>query len=78
MARKKLTRTELQKRGMDILVRELGYPSAVEFILDCNRKRGDYTKERRKLFAGVTVEQVLAESAKITAKERSKLRRKSA
>ena len=78
MARKKLTKAEIQKRGMDILVRELGYPNAAAFVLSCSRTGRDYTKERRRLFAGVTLDELIAGTEKIMAKERQRTRRKSA
>ncbi|CAG1007779.1 hypothetical protein PHYC_03476 [Phycisphaerales bacterium] len=77
MARE-MTKTELQQRGLAILVRELGYPDTVRFILDCQRRGGDYTKERRRYLSGVSLQELLDESAQIVARAKAKARRKSA
>lgn len=77
MARK-MSEAELQRRGLDLLIEALGYPSAVRFVLSCSRTGRDYSKERHKLFNGVTLEQLLAESDKIVARSRARTRRKSA
>lgn len=55
---------ELQRRGMEALVRELGYADALRFMLQFSAGKGDYTKERRRLLAGATVEELLDASAK--------------
>jgi hypothetical protein len=57
-----LTPIELQQKGMEILVRELGYADAVRFMLQYCRGRGDYTKDRRKMLAGATLDELLAGS----------------
>jgi hypothetical protein len=75
---RKLTEPELQERGMALLLRGLGYPNAVRFILASSRTGRDYTKERRELLKNVTLDELLAASDRIVARERSKARRKSA
>lgn len=59
-----MTPIELQQRGMEILIRELGYPDAMRFMLQFTRGRGDYTKQRRRLLASVGIEDLLSATAK--------------
>ena len=80
-----MTPVELQSRGMQILVRELGYADAVAFMLQFSTGSGDYTKDRHTLLKGATIEQLIAESEKLVkqtrpapAKPRRSTRRKSA
>lgn len=75
-----LTPIELQKKGMQVLMRELGYPDAIRFMLQFRRGAGDYTKERKGLLAGVTIEQLIAEGQSLIATKpaRATRRRKSA
>lgn len=80
-----MTPIELQSRGMQILIRELGYADAVAFMLQLSPGAGDYTKERQKLLKGFTVEELVAESDRLVKeargtkpKPRRTLKRKSA
>ena len=77
--KKYLTPFELQHRGMDILVRELGYEEAMRFMLQFSRGKGDYTKERRKMLAGLTLAELLESSARsVKAAKAARTRRRSA
>ncbi|MCW5776672.1 MAG: hypothetical protein KIS87_09560 [Phycisphaeraceae bacterium] len=79
-----MTPFELQRRGMEVLIRELGYADATRFMLQFSKGKGDYTKERRKLLAGVTLNDLLEatearlSSARAGAKRAAKRGRKSA
>lgn len=75
-----MTPVELQRRGMEILIRELGYADAVQFMLQFSQGRGDYTKERRKMLADATIDELLDATARRVnaAKRPSGRRRRSA
>ena len=69
---------EITEEGTRALVQALGYPDAVRFLTALRPGRGDYTKERRKLLKGVTLDQILSESGRIAgvrSKPRTKRRR---
>ncbi len=59
-----MTPIELQQRGMEILIRELGYADAMRFMLQFSRGRGDYTKQRRRMLASVDLDDLLSATAK--------------
>jgi hypothetical protein len=52
---------EIKTKGWNALVKELGYSGATKFILLYEPGEGDYTKERKKLFKDVKVEEILKE-----------------
>jgi hypothetical protein len=70
-----VTPIELQQRGMEILVRELGYADAVRFMLQFSQGRGDYTKHRRRLLRDAELEELLKASER---RIKSRSHRKSA
>jgi len=49
---------ELRSRGFEALVRELGVANAIRFLHLHGAGLGDYTRDREKWRAGVTIEQV--------------------
>jgi hypothetical protein len=75
---KRLSDSQIRERAIAILMREIGYPDTVRFILECAHNRGDYTQERRKLFKDVSIESLLEEGARMIAEEKLKRRRRSA
>ena len=52
---------EVREKGWEALVSALGYAGATKFILLSEKGRGDYTKERRSIFRGTTIESILEE-----------------
>ena len=52
---------EVREKGWEALVSALGYAEATKFILLSEKGRGDYTKERRAIFRGATIESILDE-----------------
>lgn len=56
-----LALAEIKTKGWMALVRELGYSGATKFILLYEPGKGDYTKERKKLFKGITIEEIVGE-----------------
>jgi hypothetical protein len=58
---------ELRRRGLEVLVRELGYANAMRFMLQYETGQGDYTKEREELLASWTLEDMVRESDRLAA-----------
>jgi hypothetical protein len=48
---------ELNRKAFDILQRELGLPDTLRFFSQLGVGAGNYTEERRALFAGLTLEE---------------------
>lgn len=59
------TLAEIKARGWNALVKELGHAGATKFILLYEIGEGDYTKERRGLFKGITIEDILKDIEKL-------------
>ena len=57
------TSTEIMAKGMDCLIRELGYVEAEIFISTVNHEQLDYTEWRKNLFEGMTLEELNAAAA---------------
>ncbi len=57
--------TELRRRGLEILVRELGYLDAMRFLHQYETGQGDYTRERRQLLPPWTAEEIVGEADKL-------------
>ena len=55
---------ELRCRGLEILVRELGYADAMRFLLQYETGHGDYTRQRHELLPPWTVDQLIEEADK--------------
>ena len=52
---------EIKTKGWNALVKELGYAGATKFILLYEPGEGNYTKERKKLFKDIKIEEILKE-----------------
>ncbi len=52
---------EIKINGWNALVKELGYAGATKFILIYESGKGNYTRERKKLFKNVAVEDIFNE-----------------
>ena len=48
---------ELNRRAFAVLARELGVPDTLRFFSQLGLGGGNYTEERRQLFAGLTLEE---------------------
>lgn len=55
------TLTEIKAEGWEALVERLGIADATMFIMQHERGYGDYTKERRKIFAHKTLDEIVEE-----------------
>lgn len=51
--------SEITEDGIRLLVREMGAADAARFISQFTTGFGDYTKERKELFKGLTIEELL-------------------
>lgn len=51
---------EVKLRGMKALSRELGAAGMAQFMQQFSKGQGDYSKDRHRLWAGVSVQEVFA------------------
>jgi hypothetical protein len=56
-----LSTYELRREGWKALTERLGVSGAMRFLMQYDPGHGDYTLERRDLFAGTTVDQAVEE-----------------
>jgi hypothetical protein len=61
---------KVKKRGMEALTRELGASGMVQFMQQFSSGHGDYSKDRRKILDGLSVDDVWSE---IKTKQKLKL-----
>lgn len=54
------TLAEINQQAIALLYRELGIRDAVRFLMQFTPGYGDYTQERQKLFADLTLEEIVA------------------
>ncbi len=50
---------ELRRRGLEVLVDQLGYVDAMRFLLQYETGRGDYTRERDQFLPPWTAEEMI-------------------
>ncbi len=55
-----LSLAEVRSKGWKVLVKELGYSGATKFILLYNAGKGNYVEEKKELFKGTSVEDIVA------------------
>jgi hypothetical protein len=53
---------ELRRRGLEILVRELGYVNAMRFLLQYETGQGDYTRDRSQFLPSWTPDDLVREA----------------
>jgi hypothetical protein len=56
---------ELRRRGMEVLIRELGYVNAMRFMLQYETGHGDYAKDRSRFLPNWTVDDITREADKL-------------
>lgn len=56
-----VTFSEIRAKGWNALIKELGYSGATKFILLYEKGEGNYTKERKDLLKGITIEEIAKE-----------------
>lgn len=59
-----LTPAEVRRAGWEVLREKLGPASAIKFILDYDRGKGNYTELRKKIFKGATVKDIIQDMKK--------------
>jgi len=50
--------TEIKKKGLNVLFKELGEADAIRFLSQISYEKRDYLKLQEKLFKGMTVEDI--------------------
>jgi len=60
-ARPPLSAYELRHEGWIALTERLGVSGAIRFLMQYDPGHGDYTEERRELFADLSMDQAIAE-----------------
>ncbi len=50
---------ELRRRGLELLVRELGYVDAMRFLHQYETGQGDYTRDRSQILPDWTLEEMI-------------------
>jgi len=60
-----ITLAETKAKGCNALIKELGHAGATKFILLYEPGEGDYTRERRELFKGITIEEIMKDIEKL-------------
>lgn len=63
---------ELRRRGIEVLVRELGYADAMRFLQQFGAGRGDYTAERDRLAPPMSNDELLREADQLAQQERDR------
>ena len=53
------TGSEISQMGFAALLQKLGPGGALQFIQQYERGHGDYTKERKRIFSGQTVDDIM-------------------
>lgn len=53
---------ELRRRGVEVLVRELGYANAMRFLLQYESGQGDYTHDRQQILRSWTSAELAKEA----------------
>ena len=61
MSAQTMTTEEIQTRGWQALVADLGPVNAARFIMQNKLGKGDYTAEREALIGHLTVDQIIAD-----------------
>ncbi len=59
-----LTPAEVRRAGWEALTEKLGPTSALKFILDYDRGKGNYTELRKKIFKGKIVKDIIEDMKK--------------
>ena len=64
------TLSEIKKEGWDVLVEKLGIADATMFVMEHERGHGDYTEERKNIFAGKNIDTIAQEIRELNFKDR--------
>ncbi|HKQ48104.1 MAG TPA: hypothetical protein VJZ71_08555 [Phycisphaerae bacterium] len=61
---------ELRRRGLEVLVRELGFVNAMRFMLQYESGVGDYTRERQKMIPHLGIDKLIEEANRLVPPEK--------
>ncbi len=61
-----MTDEEFERHALSVLSRELGLAGYARYLRLCRSGRGDYTADRHKWQAGVTLDEIMAKSQKLS------------
>ncbi len=61
MATQELTPTRIREKGIEALLEALGPVGMIRFLQQLDSGSGDYTRDRKRLHAGLTLEQIVKE-----------------
>jgi len=64
MSLNELSPAEVRRMGWQALREKLGSATALKFILNYDRGKGDYTELRKKIFKGKTVKDIIEDMKK--------------
>jgi hypothetical protein len=64
--------TEIKKRGLNVLFKELGEADAIRFLSQISYEKRDYLKFQEKIFKGMTVEDIYKKAQEYFLKEKNK------
>ena len=64
MKLKNMTLNQIRKEGFEALVERLGVTGPILFIRQFDKGKGDYTKERRRFFKDLTLNEIVKEIKK--------------
>jgi hypothetical protein len=53
--------SELSQRATDTLIREIGVVDTIRFLNQFRAGKGDYTEERKQLFKGMSVKDIVTD-----------------
>ena len=56
---------ELRRRGLEVLIRELGFVDAMRFMLQFETGQGDYTRDREQMLPKWTMDEMLREAERL-------------
>ncbi len=62
--------TEIKRKGLNVLFRELGEADAIRFLSQISYEKTDYLKLQEKLFEGMTVEDIYKKAQEYLKKKR--------
>lgn len=60
---------ELRRRGLEVLVDQLGYVDAMRFLLQYETGHGDYTRERDQFLPAWTTEEIIDRADEIAGRK---------
>lgn len=63
--------TEIKRKGLNVLFRELGEADAIRFLSEISYEKRDYLRLQEKLFEGMSVEDIYKKAREYFKKKRA-------